>query len=80
MARPDLLVRTAEYAPTQIVATVSNCMLVTNPSLVSQLIQPLLSDGTIIGAAVFDADESLVAQPPFTLETQLWGSANAQSG
>ena len=44
-----------------------------NSALIQDVYQPLLASGVITGASVFDADISLAADPPFSLESSLWG-------
>ena len=71
----------AVFAPIKVIAGLSNGMAATystgGANVVTQLYQPLFSSNTVIGAAVFDADVSQVANyyssSAFNLEQALWG-------
>ena len=78
----------AVFAPVKVIAGLTKGMVyeleqseISLNTIMTQLYQPMLSDGAngvIAGAAVFDADQSLVANlyspAAFSLETALWGT------
>ena len=67
----DLL---AVYSPSKLVAGVASSAQQRDVQLLRDVIKPLIANGSLAGAAVFDADSSLRPDLNFSTETYLWGS------
>ena len=64
----------AAFSPSKLVAGVASSAHQRNVSQLRDVIKPLIANGTLAGAAVYDADLSLKPDLNFSTETYLWGS------